>query len=365
MKKNVLVIAGLAVLSTNAFASKARMQALGQGFQSLYVQDTRSVFVNPAAVNDSKNYIVTEWGTSGAADTDAAPRAEGGFFREMGAFNYGLYLGSDVASTTSANANFLTKSNTLDLFLGGDMGMKWGARLQYASSKDEQTAAFTKKHDALGIGVGVMHGDIEGYANIELSNKATGATVAADESKQKPSYQIGGSYKFNGWSLLADYQSSKRDETVGGATVSGKFSTIYVGAGRVHEVAAGSRLNTDVGFMSDKSEDTVGAGTDDKTTSIPVTLGMEADATSWLTLRGSVGQNIIGSTKNKAGKVATVANSTAVNAGATLNFGKLKVDGVIGNTDGARNAGAVGNTTNVGVLTTDNLMTRVGVTYNF
>jgi len=368
--KKTLVIAGLAVLSTNAFASKARMQALGQGFQSLYIQDSRSVFVNPAAVNENKNYIVTEWGTSGARDTYAddanaatvdAPRAEGGFFREMGTFSYGLYLGNDGSTIASAHS-FLTQSNAMDLFVGGDMGMKWGAKLHYSASKDEQNAV-AKKHDALGVGMGVVHGDMEGYVNLDLSDKATGSTVAGDESKQKLSMQVGGSYKMAGWSLLADYSSAEREENDnGGAKATTKASNIYVGAGRVHEMAAGSRLITDAGFQSHVAETT--AAGKSTTTSIPVTLGLEVDATSWLVLRGSVAQNIIGSTKDKDGKVKTDANSTAVNAGATLNFGKLKVDGVIGNSAAGRN-GAVGATTNAGVLTTDNLLTRVGVTYNF
>jgi len=53
--KKTLVIASLAVLSTSAFASKARMEALGQGDgYSRYIMDTRSVFLNPAMVNEQK-----------------------------------------------------------------------------------------------------------------------------------------------------------------------------------------------------------------------------------------------------------------------------------------------------------------------
>ena len=90
---------------------------------------------------------------------------------------------------------------------------------------------------------------------------------------------------------------------------------------------------------------------------------MEADATSWLTLRGNVHQNVLlGSSKSIAGKKTTIANSTTVDAGATLNFGKLKVDGSVGTTDASR-TGTIG--AKKGVLATDNLMSRVGVTYMF
>jgi hypothetical protein len=90
---------------------------------------------------------------------------------------------------------------------------------------------------------------------------------------------------------------------------------------------------------------------------------MEADATSWLTLRGSVSQDVVlNTTKNTAGRKSTDTNSTNVNAGATLNFGNLKVDGVVGTTGSSR---AATTASEQGVLATDNLMTRVGVTYKF
>lgn len=366
--KKTLVIASLAVLSTSAFASKARMEALGQGTVSRYMMDTRSVFLNPAMVNEQKNYIITEWGTSdlstvAAADRDTAkaPRAEGGFFREMGTFTYGLYLGNDD-SRMSHGTGFMTQSNGLDLFLGGDMGVKWGARVHYANAKDEQ-ATIARKHNAFGLGLGAEMGDAEAYANIDLADKSTGKTagLAGDESKQKPSFTVGGSYKFAGWSFFAEYEANKLEEKVTTTTTTSKDTQILVGAGRVHEINPTARLITDL-TLSMASTD-AGAGKT-KTNKLPATLGMEVDATSWLVLRGSVAQNIIlGEEKNPAGKKKTLANSTSVNAGATLNFGKLKVDGMIGNTGATRGTGAVN--AKEGALTTDNLLTRVAVSYWF
>jgi hypothetical protein len=362
--KKTLVIAGLAVLSTNAFASKARMEALGQGSASYYIQDSRSIFINPAMVNETKNYIVTEWGVGANTDSSVAPRAEGGFFREMGTFSYGLYLGNNDSAQahSGTGATYLAQTNAMDLFVGGDMGMKWGAKVHYAGGKDDGAAAANvRKHDALGIGLGVVHGDIEGYANIGLSDKSTGnATTAANESKISSDLTLGGSYKFSGWTFYADYSTSKLEET---GAVANKDTTIQVGAGRVHEIASGSRLFTDVTYSSGTSE----AATKIKTTALPVNFGMEIDASSWLTVRGSVGQNVILGTVDTAGRKVDIANSTAVNAGATLNFGKLKVDGMVGNTGpaGAHTVAGGAVTSKTGVLSTSNLLSRVGVTYNF
>lgn len=386
MRTNVLVITGLAVLSTSAFASKARMEALGQGSASYYLMDSRSIFLNPAAVNETRNYIITEWGaTNQQTDSSTAPRAEGGFFREMGAFNYGLYLGNNSTTrtyTSTSSATFLQHTNALDLVLGGDMGMKWGARLHYANSKDD-SLGFDKKNSALGLGLGAIHGDMEGYVNVTLSDKSEGAKVAGDTWKKKPGFTVGGSYKWSGMSFFADYSNTNEDITAAtgsdltnvagigansiaaGGTVTHKTSDITLGAAKVHEINPGARIVTDARLVM-STDDVSGSATaafngKTKTNKLPVTFAMEADATSWLVVRGSVSQNvIIGSTKNIAGKTTTTANSTAVNAGATLNFGKLKVDGVVGNTDSSGTAG-----TNKGVLQLSNLMTRVGVTYNF
>jgi len=363
MKRQTLVIAGLALLSTNAFASKARVEALGQdaAHGSEYISDSRNVFRNPAVLNDTKNYLVTEWGTAASSDSATAPRAEGGFFREAGSFAYGLYLGnSNGLDTTNRNGtNFLNQVNAMDLFFAGDMGVKWGAKLHFASSKDE-TGTFEKKNSAFGLGLGAVMGAAEAYIDLTLSDKSTGATASAShEWKQKPSFLLGGSYAWEGTTFFANYASSKYEvKTTSTATTKG--SAINVGAGRTMEINPTARIYTDVTLKL--ATDEVAAGKT-KTTKLPVTLGVEAEATSWLTLRGSVSQNVIlNDTKNTAGKKSSTANSTDVNAGATLNFGKLKVDGVIGTTDSNR---AATTAAEKGVLATDNLLTRVGVTYMF
>lgn len=379
MKRNVLVIAGLAVLSTNAFASKARVQALGQDANrgSEYIADSRNVFRNPAALNETKNYLVTEWGTAANSDANNAPRAEGGFFREMGAFNYGLYLGNDGtnnAARTGAAGAFLPQDNALDLFIAGDMGVKWGARLHYAGSKDEATnAGITKKNTAYGIGLGVVAGAIEGYANVDISDKSEGAALAADEWKLKPSYLVGGSFTWTDYTFFASYENTKAEQNLAGVATTPKFSEIVVGAGRTMEINPTARVFGDLSLHMATSSDRAlvagGAVVAGKTkmNTLPLTIGMEADATSWLTLRGSVSQNIfLNQTKNPAGRKVTNANTTTVAAGATLNFGKLKVDGLIGTSDASRAGTVAANDgTNAGTLTTDNLLTRVAVSYWF
>ncbi|AUN96923.1 hypothetical protein C0V70_02135 [Bacteriovorax stolpii] len=356
MKKSALVIAGLALLSTNAFASKARLAALGgnDGAANLYVSDKANVFRNAATINTHKNFVVTEWGDNVNADSSTAPRAEGGFFKDAGSLAYGLYLGNDGENDTTRTTNYMAQDNALDLFLGGDAGMQWGARLHYASGKDD-TGTVKKKNSAYGVGLGMVMGAAEGYANIDISDKSEGGAAAGDEWNQKPSFTIGGSYDWSGYTFFGEFSNGKVEEKVGTTTTSTKNTDIRVGAGRIWEINPTARVLADASFVYTQEKTT----TKDKFMGLPVTFGFEADATSWLTLRGSVGQYVLLNNRKNGTVKSSQANSTTVNGGATLNFGKLAVDGLVGTTDGT---GANGKK---GVLSTSNLLTRVGVTYNF
>lgn len=369
MKKNALVIAGFALLSTNAFASKARLEALSgnNGAAEHYISDKGNVFRNAATINTHKNFVVTEWGAGIDTDAQATPRAEGGFFRDAGSMAYGLYLGNDGINN-GRNAAFLKQDNALDLFLGGDAGIQWGARLHYANSKDEPgtPAAVVRKNTAFGLGLGVVAGAVDVYANVDLSDKSKGGTLTADEWKLKPTFEVGASYDWSGYTFLAEVTSGKIEQKLATVGTQTKDMSFRVGAGHVMEINPTARVIADVSFVygsTKVSTTTPVATTKTKNMTLPVTLGFEADATSWLTLRGSVGQNVI--VNNKKVETTTTAkttnaNTTTVNGGASLNFGKLAVDGLIGTTSSAGVAGS-----KTGVLSTDNLLTRVGVTYNF
>ena len=119
---------------------------------------------------------------------------------------------------------------------------------------------------------------------------------------------------------------------------------------------------------------------------IPVTLSYEARANEWLTLRGSVIQNLYGKKDNKgltagtdltttavgvvsatygANGKATISNSNEVNAGATLTFGQLAIDGLIGTTSSTGVDESTAGNGKKGVLSWSNLVTKAGLTYKF
>ncbi|MBA2405877.1 MAG: hypothetical protein H0V66_13960 [Bdellovibrionales bacterium] len=369
MKKQLVVALGLTVLAAPAFASKARLQALGEDVNgSFYINDNRNVFLNAAQVNNHKDLVTFEWGdTTNGTDNAATPRAEGGVFKTMGNMVYGLYLGSESNTSNffrSASGVTIAEENNIDLFVAGDAGIKWGANLTYSKSADDETNGDANQ-SALRTRFGVIAGDIEGYANINIDNKAESG-VAGNEFDGKLGYKVGAIYNLNDYRVFADYQSfeGEADGAIDGDLES---TQLQVGAGRSTRLNDKATLFTRAQYTQSKSDIDVGTSADQdiKSKAIPVVIGLEYDAASWLVLRSSIGQNIW-STVDNDGNKSPAHETTVVNAGATLKFGELSVDGVIGNNDGVDTTGTGANTAaGNGNLRTDNLMSRVSMTYRF
>ncbi|MCR9204878.1 MAG: hypothetical protein NXH75_09885, partial [Halobacteriovoraceae bacterium] len=263
-----------------------------------------------------------------------------------------------------------------DLFFGGDMGVEWGVRLHYANAKAESgtPGAREQKYGALGLNLGMVMGDLNAYVSYTLSEESEeDGTTAGTKAEDDGSMNIGVGYNMMDFTFFVDYEK-KAYEWVAGTGVAAtttERTDLTLGAGYTKEVSSTSRVFTDIKYVMTSAEDssaTANQNVEADRSQLPLTVGFETDATSWLTLRGSISQNIFinsievkaagGTTKSKS----TQANTTNVQAGATLNFGKLMVDGMIGTQAGSR-AGAPG--TDAGVLATDNLMTQVAVHYWF
>lgn len=418
MKKHLIMATGLAVLSTSAFATKARMQALGQSTStgSFYLSDTTNVWGNAADLNNTKDYIVTEWGTpnfSGVADAETAPHGEGGFFKEIGNFAVGIYAGRrsennavrtgtdavggayefltshSTGADTTGESGFLNQGNGVDLFFAGDAGIQWGVHLAYSANKVEANATtsvapvqttFEKTTDTLGVDLGVIAGDINAWINMDLKDESTGGSTANDTWEADTGFDIGAGYALgNGMSATINFIKAGFTYTNGGTeTTAGEKSQYELNFAKVWEMSSNGRVFTAVSYLREEKEltnKTSGGKTDKlEAQSFPATFGFETDANSWLTVRGSFGMDfgllglsyadITQGSSTIAGKTRNTKTTVTVNAGATLNFGKLKVDGVIG-TEGRDNSTGAVTGTQDGVLALDNLMTRVAVHYWF
>lgn len=423
MKRQLTVALGLAVLSTSAFATKARLQGLGEDiYGSFYVNDARNIWLNPAQINNHKDMVTFEWGdNNNLADQASTPRAEGGVYKAYGNLVYGVQFGSasnsanqlraasgiasaeirlntanpaDGINSVSLNGN-ANEGNNIDLFVGGDAGLKWGANLGYNRTKDE---AADSRSEGLRSRLGVIMGDTQAYANINLINNAkgaysidtltnTGASVPAATNsgtakfEGKLGYQVGVIHAYEGTSFTADFRQFDAKSEITATGLSGKKDQAIkqgmLGAGRVTRLNDKANLFTKVSVQwaeaKNKQPGTNLAAACEispffcekyETLRVPVVVGIEVDATSWLTARMSVSQSVWGKEElNKEER--TIRNNTVVNAGMSLNFGELSVDGLVSNSDGT--TGTLGETTAAGsgTLRLDQLMTRVGVNYRF
>jgi hypothetical protein len=343
------------------------MEALGQESNdgSYYLVDGRNFFKNPAAIILLKSFIVTEWGdaANGVQDTNSTPHAEGGFFGSDGdGFNYGIYLGSEVGShnqeKSTDNSDLLLQDNRLDLFLGGDAGFGWGARLHFSQGQEEAAGVnFERTHSSLGVGLGLLFGDMEGYVNLDTKNESVGATNKGDSWEGDLGVKAGLVYHLTALTIYAQYHSfSYQYLPVGGGGGESSLVEIVGGIGRMVDLSSEARLMFDLAYrqQSDKSP----AGKSGQLR-VPINFAFEVDLKEWLTVRGSIKQNLYGLAEDTASKSTTYSNTTSVMAGVTLSFNQLKVDGLLGM------VGSGGATAQTGMLSGDTLLSRISLSYLF
>jgi hypothetical protein len=404
MKRILMIGSAVILLSTSVFATEARLLALGMKETDndgmYYVEDGRNIFLNSANVNNYADQLVTEYGSVGrivsggqiaTLSSSEQPKAQGGVFKKYGSMVYGLYFGNESntssllrvvgTSDNAAGKMLATTDNQVDLFVGGDAGIKWGANLLYASEKDQTVQS---KNSAMATRFGLIGSNWSAHANISLNSKSeTASTAGLQAFKGKLGVHAGGSYNVGQGKVFGYVKTYGWDQSnTGAATVKGDFTSYYLGYGSSMTVNTSDMLiaslavrKTDINVkFTNKGEV--------RNLVVPVTLGYEAKANEWLVVRGSLIQNIYGKRDNKnvsgattglnsTAKIlvpaiygndgkATLANSTEVNAGATLVFGNLSIDGLIGTTGTTGTAAS-----KTGILSASNLLTKAGLVYKF
>jgi hypothetical protein len=367
--KKLLVLAALTTLASPAFASKARLSALGN---AAHLIDTQTVFQNPSHLVWMSDYATFETGPTSATSTTLD--AEGGFVRSNGDAKWGAYLGRKSAFTTGYRAltGFAGQENPIELQYAMKGAVNWGAALNYSSSDRK---SISKKQSSYGVRLGASTDVWEAYAVIGLGSEATGNSAAglgmtaADTSskfKGTTGFQVGGAYKVeNLYSFITYYQDGFKLETTANAAANDlkvNQSQVDIGVVDHNKIDAGQWFYGVSYRIFENKRDGAATALESKTntTSLPFLLGLEYDAISWATLRASVTQNVLlGSTKTEvtpavgnSNETDTIANNTTVAAGVGLKFNKFVVDG----SWAAQTTGDV-NTTN--------FLTNVALTYMF
>tara|TARA_B100001971_G_C18268012_1_gene596251 strand:+ start:4650 stop:5738 length:1089 start_codon:yes stop_codon:yes gene_type:complete len=362
MKKQIALAMGLAVISGSAFASKARLQALGESTDgSQYISDNRNIFLNAAHVNYHKDMVTFEAGDQSNTDATATPNAEGGFLKANNNMVYGLYFGADAGRNDGTRTALTNPMNVWDAFVGGDAGVQWGVGVTYGSYNDEQQAN-EEEASLLRTRLGVISGDIEGFANITLTD--TQSTDGTSDFEMKSNYDLGVNYNQGDMTYLARVMNweaedgDKGDESI-------KYQGITVGAARLQKFNNMATMNYKLTYNTSTQEGTNYTDTaEEKNMSLNAVIGLEVQVKEWLALRASISQDILNEEEDDNGDKIKNADATNVNAGASLVFGDLQIDGVIGNSQNGTTFGD-DTATGEGVIRTDALMSRVSATYRF
>ena len=372
----------------NAMASVARMAVLGaapvittagsssvtsnvaQG--SLWYDDEYNVFYNPSYINDNKNYVTVE------------KSVEGGFFKsEFENFAYGVYLNRSASTAAGVQTpgvtgkaifmgtTVLSTQRPIDLFLGGDTGVKWGLHLAWAYNRDQTVATALNTGDE--ISVRYWHADfgaqvmgLEPFVGTTFSSgyQANVTGLSANQGQQNLfEFNVGTKYKYEGWTPYVAYKIYRENGVpVGGALeAQTSLKLLQFGVGHDTKVADGVHIQKHIGFLyATGADDTAGSTTSDQGRAftqyvLPLNVNLEAEATSWLTLRAGAAYDFWNETKqarltpgpnaSATDRKKSNAGTTTFRVGSTLKFGKLHVDSAFGN-----GTAAVANldTTNVG-----------------
>lgn len=330
--RNIIGLLFIMLASSNAFASKARQDALQ--FGTFWV-DTQTVFAYPQYVSKLGQYLTMEFGATGTFST--TPRAEGGFYKKTGEGIMGLYLGhqDSLVNTFRAVTSSTEQQNPVNFFYAkGDMG--FGVNFSFADLRTTNEKEFT-----LGGSFGTKCGSWDFGANATVysrSAKGTAKVTTAPAVTLSANTDISDATKFYGNATVL----------IGESTATTNAETLTLGI-------QDQSIKMDGGFFFYGIQTTGGIAKGGAlSVSLPVYGGIETDLSSWATLRGSLSQNLlVGISKASTAAVTDFnTNNTKVSVGGTLKHGNFNLDGLL----------AAGTT---GQVNGSSFLTSASLTYKF
>lgn len=353
-------IMGLAVLLSafEAGASRARLRAFNQDSNgSFYVQDARNMFLNPAYLAAQKESLLLDWGkTERTGTTPTSAEAEGGYVREMGKMNLALQLGrvNDFAKdiravnanlsdmTTNVNGgDFAEGQNNVDVLVAGEGDVNWGGMLSVTRSKASTGVADKQAEvQAYEIRGGVLSTKFDVFGSMVLGGQSVTESTTDAEFEQKFSVTFGGGAQMSSDHRMyakvrfATFDAQKKDNSV---DYDGDNIAAMIGVARTKELNKDARFfaASELSFQKLNADDNKASNIDEKyeITALPITLGIEADANTWLKFRGSVKQGILlGRTKTTAGistgskQWENAPNDTSVSGGVGAVLNNFNID---------------------------------------
>lgn len=372
---NKLLVIILSLLSFDVFASKARIQALGNSFHLI---DPQTVYSNPLDLTALDNFVTLETGLTAATSVNNNAEAMVSYSLNE---NYQVALSfghQDQAFVDARNfinvlsgTTFELPQNPLSIFYAVKDGITPYAFGVFYSNKNDKLMALTESSSGLSAGVEMgkwqlsalyaFENSVEGAAGKKFDGSGySQATVSylLDEttfeltyimSKAKMSTRLG--------AAVTDNESHFKDVIMLGLADSNiKDDNDFFWGAQVVSTTINCKLN--LSANCDKSF---------THTVLPIWIGLEAQASDWLTVRSAIKQSFLFNiTKDEFGYPAAAVsgatgaisdipaggNSTVVSAGLGFKFKKLTLDGTL-------------STASTQTLDATNFLSQVGLTYNF
>lgn len=361
--KSLLTIA-IVIASSTAFATRSRLNALGN---AAHLVDQSTVYANPSHIVGLGESLTLETGATTTSTADA--NAEGLLIKSFGNAKLGLSLGhKDVnilairtngATAVSTTATTATQQNPLELTYGTKMGdMSVAGTLVYSNYNDKKNSV---KENVVSLRAGAQTALWTASVDLGLVNKWEDTSANNDEIKGKTNIIVNGGYNVSP-ELYAFGVVEMKGYTAKNAGADARdVSETNIEVGAVDSMKKdGNEFFYGASLRSESSKDA--KQSDKKVTAlkVPVIVGFEADAASWLTLRASVKQTVLVNDSKEENSTSTTSeyspgtNNTTFAAGAGLKFNKVTVDGTI-LAGGSQNLNTGSN----------NLLGQVGLTYAF
>ncbi len=391
MKTALLITAALLTAAT-ANASQSRLSALGS---PNHVNDVQDVFSEPSKVMMFNDVTTFEWGAT--TPGTGAPRAQGGFIKKMDDSAFGIYIGrkatafqlSMFGSTASgsgggingagATAGFTDMTtadvNPFDIFYGMGMGdMKVGLGLHY-SNYDKKSTTIAKSN-VMGLTASAYTDMWAAQLGLGLAGTASKDTGAAeDKVTADSSMNLKGTYNMDTMNVWLEYNATGAKASVDTVeTAKFTYSDTSIGFGNSWK-KDGADLYYQIAYKmrTEKNAPTTGGENKYEDTTMPLLIGVEAEAASWLVLRGSVTQNFfLGSKKTTTGGTAgesdSIADSMVTSAGLGFKWGKFMLDGSLHAASTGRLSLASDGGTGTAVAgdgTGDKFLTNAALTYTW
>jgi hypothetical protein len=340
MKKQIIsaiVLAGMVIGSTSAFASRARQNVMGTdatgivGAGAMHYDTMYNIFYNPAYVNDFKNWAIVEKGAATSSN-------EGGFVSSMMNFNVGVFMnraGAFAAPANSVVPAYTTLVRPIDLVVGGDQGVKWGFGATYANENGTGVGTpGTNTQTNLTLRAGVSINNFDPFISYRVigKDKPIGAAPAEVTNKDMTA---GLRYRYGEWTPYAAYRTGEAETATATPAVRGKFTGMLLGVGRDAKLGEGARLVYGLAYGRTASKDLAPTPLTKSTATImPINMALEGDVASWITLRAGMRYDLMnklsGNTTAALAGAGTQTGTVSARIGATIHANKFDFDWAFG-----------------------------------